>query len=326
MSNSLYHTLQVKAVTPINAVTSSHTQVKDVKVHQVNVTPEIAQAWLAAHIFDGQRKIRPSHVSHLADQMKSGDFLPYTTLEFVFSNGQKHLTDGQHRLAAVVRSGIAQPFIVVERVAQNDDDVGMIYGLTDINLRRTISDMTSAIHLDSETGLSRTQLNELGACTIFMSLGFHRPKTRHVHRRSLIDAIRENAEYAKSYYEIIAGCSSHVRHALGRSATLAVAVVTYKYAYEKYGERIDEFWKGAAFDDGLRTGDPRKHAYEHFLSATMPTGGTRKLRRGGQVVSADDSARFVATCYNKFIQGNYDVGRIVPAKKFKITGTPIELS
>lgn len=317
-----YHTKDLQPITPNKASLQFD---DNVKVSQFYVTPEIAQTWLSAHIFDGQRKIRSSHVLYLAEQMRDGTFLPYTTLEFVYQNGQKALTDGQHRLAALVRSGIPQHFVVIERVAKDADDVGMIYGLTDINLRRTVADLTSAIHMDEETGLSRTQLNELGATVVFMQLGFRRPRSRAVDRRGLIDSMRENAEYAKAYYESIAGCSGQVRHSLGRSATLSIAIVTYKYAYKTYGTRVDEFWTGAAFDDGLRANDPRKFAYQHLLTATMPTGGYRTLKRGTQIMSADDSARYIATCYNKFIQ-NEPVGLIRPMKKFIILGTPIELT
>lgn len=324
MSTLPYHTLGGKPDVPIKEQIGEDS-LRDVKVDKVCVTPEMAQSWLSAHNFDGQRRMRTSQVIYLASEMKNGTFLPYTTIEFVFKDGQKHLTNGQHRLAAIVRSGISQLFIVVERVARNSDDVGMIYGLTDINLRRTVADLTSAIHLENETGLSRTQLNELGACVTFMQNGFHRPKSRNVDRSALVDSIREHAEFAKEYYETIAGAAGSVRHSLGRAATLSIGIVTYRYAYKVYGSRVDEFWRGAAFDDELKASDPRKLAYQHFLMTTMPTGGYRTIRRGGQIMGASESARYVATCYNKFIQGD-KVTLIRPMKTFTILGTPVELS
>lgn len=278
--------------------------------------PMIPDGW-------GQRRVRLHHVVFLAEQMRREEFLQHTTIDFVRYDGSDYLVDGQHRLLAVVRSGLPQSFVVITREAKTEEQIGLIYGLTDLNLRRTISDFTSAIGLDTETGLSRTQINEVGSAVVFLKMGFRRPKhVRSIDRVETIASIREYAEYASTYYETVSGCSASIRHAIGRSATLALGIATFCHAAKKYGNRIEEFWHGAIFDDGLKTGDPRKLAYEHLLLATMPTGGYRRVR--AHVVTADESARYLATCFNKFIAGDA-ASLIRPPKKFALAGTDLWL-
>lgn len=70
--------------------------------HTVNVTPELASSWLSSN--DKNRSISRPHVLRLAEAMKNGQWsLNGQTISFD-DNGR--LLDGQHRLSAVVESGV----------------------------------------------------------------------------------------------------------------------------------------------------------------------------------------------------------------------------
>jgi hypothetical protein len=99
-------------------------------VEVIKITPEIATEWLADR-WGEQRTVRSAHVNRLAADMEAGRFKisPDAILRI-----KNKLANGQHRLTAVVQSGKAQSFIVME---SNDEE---LYKVIDDGLRRTVSD------------------------------------------------------------------------------------------------------------------------------------------------------------------------------------------
>lgn len=75
----------------------------------INVTPQMAEQWLDGH--DNYREISRRHVEYLANEMIGGRW--QMTGEPIVFNGNGTLLDGQHRLAAVVKSGVTVPMLMV---------------------------------------------------------------------------------------------------------------------------------------------------------------------------------------------------------------------
>jgi len=94
------------------------------------ITPEIATEWLQ-NVWEEQRVIRPGHVKRLVADMIAGRFhiAPDCILRVKGS-----VMNGQHRLRAVVESGKAQQFVVME---SNDEE---LYKVIDAGLKRTLAD------------------------------------------------------------------------------------------------------------------------------------------------------------------------------------------
>ncbi len=97
---------------------------------RVRVTPDLAKEWLArAHV---QRTLRKNRVQRYAEDMREGrwgeDIAP-----LVFDT-EDNLANGQHRLNAVVESGVAQEFWVLTGVSP--DAIGQM----DTGAPRSISD------------------------------------------------------------------------------------------------------------------------------------------------------------------------------------------
>jgi hypothetical protein len=78
------------------------------KMELVTVTPEMAREWLESN--NGNRPLRGDNVKALARDMRSGDWRLVGDPIRIDRLG--NLIDGQHRLAAVVDSGVAVPFFV----------------------------------------------------------------------------------------------------------------------------------------------------------------------------------------------------------------------
>jgi len=112
----------------------------DTKVSVETVTPEMAIRWLSENLYEHQRPPSEFHVKFLADEMQRHAFKQDTTIEFCQVNGAEYLTDGQHRMKAVVLSGKPQRFVVVKRTARNEDDIAKDYTRTDKGRARTVAD------------------------------------------------------------------------------------------------------------------------------------------------------------------------------------------
>lgn len=108
----------------------------DLDVGLQRVTPKLAAQWLESN--PGNRNMRKSAVDVLARAMDRGEFngLNGETLKFTLGG---ELVDGQHRLAAVVQSGVAQTFVVVRGVdfaAADTVDTGTARTFSDVLKRR----------------------------------------------------------------------------------------------------------------------------------------------------------------------------------------------
>lgn len=96
----------------------------------VQVTPELAAQWLALNVHN--RSLRERVVARYADDMKAGRW-PFTGAPIKF-DWDGNLQDGQHRLAAQVRSGATVEHLVIRGVDPAAQDV------TDVGPSRTLGD------------------------------------------------------------------------------------------------------------------------------------------------------------------------------------------
>lgn len=94
------------------------------------VTPTMAQSFLAMN--RNNRKVRKSHVNHLASQMKSGHFI-LTHQGIAFSSDGK-LIDGQHRLKAIVQSNVSVPMMISYDVPEE------AFPVVDGGVKRNVAD------------------------------------------------------------------------------------------------------------------------------------------------------------------------------------------
>lgn len=99
----------------------------------VLVTPEMAQEYLATRDPDYERQLRQGRVEGMARDMKDGKF-KFIGDPIRFAIVGHNLEDGQHRLSAVVESGVPQYFPVVNIPADARHVI-------DTGAKRTIADM-----------------------------------------------------------------------------------------------------------------------------------------------------------------------------------------
>lgn len=80
------------------------------KITTETISPEIAEKWLAKR-YGHQRPLTPTWVSELADIISNGDWeINGDAIRF---SVEDELIDGQHRLSAIVRSGLSVESVVI---------------------------------------------------------------------------------------------------------------------------------------------------------------------------------------------------------------------
>jgi hypothetical protein len=90
----------------------SHEVAPEISIHRVYVTPEVAEAYLVHNT--GNRPISWRHVDDLARAMLAGRF--HATHIGVAFGVDGTLKDGQHRLLAIVKSGVPQWLLVARGI------------------------------------------------------------------------------------------------------------------------------------------------------------------------------------------------------------------
>ena len=109
------------------------------KMQVESIGPEVALKWLAAN--QSNRPISDDQVKRYAADMKRGDWK--TTHQGLAFDQSGMLLDGQHRLRAIVRSGVTVPIVVFR------DCDRATFDRLDTGKKRTVADALAIDGLDS---------------------------------------------------------------------------------------------------------------------------------------------------------------------------------
>lgn len=97
----------------------------------IKMTPKIASDWLAKN--DTNRTVRPLHVATLAADMAGG--LWQFTGDPIRRDEAGHVIDGQHRMLAVIASGVTISFLVIDGLSMD------VQKVIDSGSKRTMGDV-----------------------------------------------------------------------------------------------------------------------------------------------------------------------------------------
>lgn len=138
----------------------------------IDLTPEIASEWIS-HSNSHNRKIIDSHVEQLAGEMRAGRWM--LTHQGIAFSTNRVLLDGQHRLWAVVMSGVTVPM----RIFVNEPPQAM--DALDTGYRRTNDQIITLTG-----GMGQVTRNELATLRAMIAgLGPHQKRTAAVERELL---------------------------------------------------------------------------------------------------------------------------------------------
>ncbi|MBK9003507.1 MAG: hypothetical protein IPM41_06480 [Sphingomonadales bacterium] len=295
----------------------------NVKVEMEVVTPETAQSWLLNNSLPYQRGLRKANVEFYASEMLRGDWDPTTVISFARVNGEEwSLVDGQHRLEAVVKAGMPQPFVIKRVTYKSADDIANAYARIDQGSKRTPMDQAHAWGLADKYGLYPDWTGKFMSGIKFIIGRFGWQRHIRPHPSDVVSMMDQYSGAMLGYYDLCGGADRHMRKALQRASTVAVGLVTLQSSVKVYGEeKVNEFWTGAVLDDGLRRGDARKTAHEHLVSTSMAHGAGSGSKTS--YVSATYSSRWLASCFNAWVEDrSLQHAKPDPSRPILILGSP----
>ena len=238
----------------------------------VLMTPEMARYYLEVYTYDKQRPVRDHHVQRYAREMKAGRFR-ISTIRTVKWEDRLHLTDGQHRLWAVIESGVSVPMAVLRITAQCAEDLAEDYSVTDTGLGRHATDAHRAYDLAEELSLPPYQLNFFSGCIRLISGGFAYATVRNlasdISPAASRRALRDWAPQAREYFGCMHEIERPIAKVMSRAPVLAVALVTLRYQ----PVLARKFWAKVMQNDGLRRGTTERALIDRLLntpSNSMP--------------------------------------------------------
>lgn len=269
------------------------------------VNADQAEEMIGDYQYDRQRNVSPQAVGYYAEMMEKGEWLPGSEIDIAFcknGDGAQHgyLVNGRHRLLAVIKANAATTFAIKEYGCDDREEVDRLYGLLDTGRSRSIIDYVNAVAGEGEMGLNRNQIRNLGAAVAFTRGNFGYLNKYHLTPGERIELMQRYAAVAKDYFALLAGATNTIEIPMRRASSMSVALVTLEQARPIFGEdKVNDFWKGIALNDGLRVGDPRKVAFMHMIESKMRGGSATG---NAKYTSAPFSARYIANCFNAWVE------------------------
>jgi hypothetical protein len=223
--------------------------IENVEVEKMFVNPATAKEWLEATRLKN-RKQKEKNLRQLTMAMKNGTFR-FNGESVVFAAFPYELCDGQHRLEAIVRSGVGQWLVVVRGIDPS------VFPTFDSGAGRSDAD---TLGIDGERS---TFLLAAAANTVWrMRQGRLDAKHMRLSRPELLAFVKENPQLRDA---ILLIHRSRGLSALAQGSFLAAAAVAM---IEKNGLDItSRFFSLLATDTGHEEGDPILAARRRFLHA-----------------------------------------------------------
>ena len=254
---------------------------------KITIGPDLAEVYLGR--MAANRSLNEAHADRLAVDMKNGDWRQ--TYEPVRFNKKGELTDGQHRLSAVVRSGKAQEFYV----AAGLDAKAM--AVTDTGRSRTFADVQAIAGEKNARKLAAVAKQvyylDIGKATASGPAVSHAQLDRTVKAHvGLRDAVEKVAA--------VSGIQPHAQ----------IAAV-YCLAREKHQRKADQWLEALQLGEDLAKGHPALVVRNKLISNR---GAGSKLQLRGPSVAA-----FLINGWNAFL--NNTKGLVVTDLQWRHTKT-----
>jgi hypothetical protein len=208
---------------------------KAIKIRIELVTPARALEYLKHRARN--RKLIEFHLLELAQDMKEGNWV-FNGIPICF-NQAGELIEGQHRLEAVTRTGLAQKFVIIDGLPQAAFDT------YDLHSKRSTKDYLSMehVHYAPQLAAASRYLTQMKRHGSFQS---KQPATH-----------KEKIQTIDQYPDLVAFVAAYAREKLPLKISAAVVAVVHILLKEKNAEAADQYMHGVLIGEQLSVGDPR---------------------------------------------------------------------
>ena len=285
---------------------------------EVVITPEEALGILEQNMYYGQRKVRFEQVEVYAREMKFGRWSSKrSVIKFTKVKNDLYLTDGQHRLLALIEYGKPLVFVFVVENVETERDLAVAYDSIDDGMNRKLGDSALFVVGGKQLGISSvlSKYSATAIKVIYQGFTARSEKYSKIQQWNWVkDWSDQIITFQDELYE-----DSVMKNRSRSSPVMAFALLTLKYRKSK----AIEFWKKVFTGEMLRVNDPRKRLYDFFNDTTikdMDTGRTNWIQYG----------LYINVAWEAFLENrDYRVSirvRNIMEKPLQIMGTPYDTS
>jgi len=254
---------------------------------------------------DLQRRISSTSVNLFVEAQKQGQFFDGGAIRFVWDGKDYRLVDGQHRMEAVAKSGIAAKFVVVVVAGDERND----YSKQDqYGRKRSLRDAVFAVRQSVAEGMVNNRLVAYVAALKIIAVDFSDNESQFVAGETFYKLFDEYLD-AREIIESAPKMPDRFKtRGIYKAPVYAVALATARYAEKR---TVQDFWGQVVDDNGLMQNDPRKKLNRFLNEPSVGNGGSKRTWN-----------RIAATkCWNAFV--NNKPGGI---KQLKLTGKRIKIA
>ena len=259
-------------------------------INKIKITPELAETLLEKNT--GNRKIHTKTVKRYSDEMKKGRWLLNGETIKISSTGT--ILDGQHRLSAVIDSGVSMETFIV-----TDIDDGSFTSI-DIGKKRSAAD---ALYIH---GCGKNHMAK-ASCTRFI---FNLMIGKNTEAAVRVSA--ENSDILNQFLVMGDDFNNDIDAAccLNNAKTLIgyMSLGSFYYLFGKVDKhKRDEFFNGINTGEGLSAGSPILFLRNKILHT----------RSKGRKMLSEDLINLTIAAWLAFIDGK-TVSYLRPRKSYKI--------
>ena len=231
-----------------------------------NVTPKMALEILNKHLVpEHQRKLSEAVVESYACIMRAGQWL--LTHQGIAIDETGELIDGQHRLRAIVASGVTVPLMVTTGIPHNGNETGVLtIDAIDRGTERGVGAQLQLRH-----GISNGNLTA-GAFRGVLWLAANSVKIKPG-KFYVGAALRVNEHYGNE----IKYCVEH--RSRDKGVRNAAVIAACAFAMKACNEQVRDFYHKLTTGENIASGDPAMTA-RRWLMNTDSRGGTLSEYRG----------------------------------------------
>ena len=202
------------------------------QIYKMKISPEDAAALLETN-YRGNRPIRKYWVHQLADMMRKGQFISQNGQTIVIGRDDGVLYDGQHRLYAIIESGMTFTFDIALI-----DNAEAAYMTIDNGTKRKASDFVEGAQKNASAAVAKAcYCIEYGSMPLPTAIQGKFDSSRSASRIETTTYAREHADEISRYLK----CAGKLKRAIGAGTETNYAI--FCYLVEHYGDAtlLDEF-------------------------------------------------------------------------------------
>jgi len=231
------------------------------KISIMEITPDLAAEFLKRNT--GNRTIRKTAVVQYADDLRRGNWKLTHQGVAISPNGR--LLDGQHRLSAIVQSGIAAQMVVALDVPED------AYLVMDRGKPRRIADALDITQREAETCAYIARLHNIGSVEPF-----------HVQ-----EVLLNFGDHINDLYN----AASHTPKGRSTAAIKAAVVLRLKDCQTRHSIHILEQWRAFILSDFDNMWPSVKSFYRQIIDEPQKGGGKNQDQRALRAWVAFDPSR-----------------------------------